>query len=247
MKNVIRLLVCGVVALALVAGPGIAQASAAGHAAKARKAAKARHAAKRLQVNAFILRQSAKALGLKSKALAKELKGTTLAAVITAHGKNVADVQATIADAFQAKLSARVNAKKLTQAKADAQLNRFKQHLAKFLNHQFKGKPKAAGAVGRAARVAVGAVLRKAAANYLGLSRAELRHQLAGHSLAQLADAQSAQGKSVQGLEDAMVAAVKTKLDTAVGKGRLAQTRADKILARVQARIDDVVNKVHPA
>jgi len=245
MKNVIRLLACGVVAVALVAGPGIAQASAAGHAAKAAKAAKARHAAKRLQVNAFILRQSAKALGLKVGALAKELKGTTLAAVITAHGKTVADVQTTIADAFKAKLDARVNAKKLTQTKADAQLSRFEQHLAKFMNHQFKGS-KAGGAVGRAARIAVAAVLKKAAADYLGLSRAELRQQLPGHSLAQLAEAQSAQGKSVQGLEDAMIGAVKAKLDKAVAKG-LAQDRADKVLAKVQARIDDIVNKVHSA
>jgi hypothetical protein len=247
MKNVIRLLVCGVVALALVAGPGIAQASAAGHAAKARKAAKARHAAKRLQVNAFILRQSAKALDLKGKALAKELKGTTLAAVITAHGKNVAEVQAAIVAAFTAKLDARVKAQKLTQTKADAQLNRFQQHLAKFLNHEFKGKPKAGAAAGRAARIAVGAVLRKAAADYLGLSRAELRQQLAGHSLAQLAEAQSAQGKSVQGLEDAMVAAVTAKLNAAVTNGRLSQTRADKVLAKVQAHIDAIVNKVHSA
>jgi hypothetical protein len=244
MRKVIGLLACGVVALALVAGPGIAQASAAGHAAKAGKAAKAKRLAWRLGVNAFIVRQTAKALDVKVKDLAKELKGTTLAAVITAHGKNVADVQSSIVAAFKAKLDARVTAQKLTQTRADALLNRFQQHLAKFLNHQFKGKP---GALRGAARIAVGAVMRKAAAQYLGLSRAELRQQLRGHSLAQLAEAQSAQGKSVQGLEDAMIAAVKAKLDTTVSKGRLSQARADKILARVQAHIGDVVNKVHPA
>jgi hypothetical protein len=242
MRNIIRLLACGVVALALVAGPGIAQASAAGHAAKAGQAAKARHLAKRLRVNAFILRQAAKALDVKVSALAKELKGTTLAAVITAHGKNVADVEASIVAAFKAKLDARVTAQKLSQEKADALLNRFEQHLAKFLNHQFSGTP---GAV--RARIAVGKVLRKAAADYLGLSRTELRQQLAGHSLAQLAEAESAQGKSVQGLEDAMVAALKVKLDAAVAKGRLSQTREDKVLARVQAHIGDIVNKVHSA
>ena len=59
-------------------------------------------------------------------------------------------------------------------------------------------------------------------------------------------NAQSAQGKSVQGLEDAMVAAVKAKLDQAVANG-LAQARADKILARVQAHVDQIVSKVHPA
>jgi hypothetical protein len=135
-----------------------------------------------------------------------------------------------------------VTAQKLSQEKADALLQRFEQHLAKFLNHQFKGAPGALGV-----RIAIGKVLRKAAADYLGLSRAQLHQQLAGHSLAQLAEAESAQGKSVQGLEDAMVAALKAKLDGAVAKGRLAQAREDKILARVQARIGDIVNKVHSA
>jgi hypothetical protein len=243
MKNLVRLLACGVLALAIVAGPGIAQASAAGHAAKAAKAAKAKHAAKRLRVNRFILRQSAKALGIKVGDLAKELKGTTLAAVIVAHGKTVADVQASIDAAFKAKLDARVAAQKLTQAKADALLSRFDQHVTKLMNHEFKGTP---GALRKAARIAVGAIMKKAAAGYLGLTRAELRQQLPGHSLADLANAQSAQGKSVQGLEDAMVAAVKAKLDQAVANG-LAQARADKILARVQAHVDQIVNKVHPA
>ena len=242
MRKIITVLACGVVALALVAGTGIAQASSAGHAAKAGKSAKAARVAKRLRVNAFILRQTAKALDIKVGDLAKELKGTTLAAVITAHGKNVADVQASIVAAFKAKLDARVTAQKLSQEKADALLQRFEQHLAKFLNHQFKGTP---GAL--RVRIAIGKVLRKAAADYLGLSRAQLHQQLAGHSLAQLAEAESAQGKSVQGLEDAMVAALKAKLDAAVAKGRLSQAREDKILARVQARIGDIVNKVHAA
>ena len=50
-----------------------------------------------------------------------------------------------------------------------------------------------------------------AVAKYLGLSRAELREQLqAGKSLADVA---KTQGKSVSGLEDAMVAALTTNLD----------------------------------
>jgi hypothetical protein len=44
-----------------------------------------------------------------------------------------------------------------------------------------------------------------------------------------------------------MVAAVKAKLDKAVANQRLSQARADKILARVQDKADDVANKVHPA
>ena len=244
-KNSVRLLVCGVLAVGLVAGTGIAQASAAGHATKAGKAKRAQVATRlgsRALVNAFILRQTAKALQISVKQLRQELQGTTLAAVIVAHGQTVADVEAKVVAAFKAKLDARVAAKKLTQERADALLSRFQQHLDRLVNRQVNHAPGA-----RAARVAVGRVLHKAAAEYLGLSLAQLRQQLPGHSLAQLAEAQSAQGKSVQGLEDAMVAAVKAKLDKAVANQRLSQARADKILAKIQNRVDNIVNRVHPA
>jgi lambda repressor-like predicted transcriptional regulator len=105
----------------------------------------------------------------------------------------------------------------------------------------------AAGAL--AAAVGVGAaagakkphapgLLLRAAAQYLQLDRATLAKDLrSGQTLAQLANAR---GKSVNGLEAAMVAAVRTKLDAAVSAGRLTSTREQQVLARVQ----DVVNRL---
>jgi hypothetical protein len=79
-----------------------------------------------------------------------------------------------------------------------------------------------------------------AAATYLGLSRTDLRTQLAsGQTLAQIA---KAQGKSVDGLVAAMVAAAKRALDTAVGNGYLTQQQAAAVEADMAARLKSFVS-----
>lgn len=84
------------------------------------------------------------------------------------------------------------------------------------------------------------AVMLSAAAQYLGIQRAELAKDVrSGQTLAQIA---GAHGKSVSGLEAAMVAAVKTKLDTAVTTGRLTSAREQQVLARVQKVVGRLVN-----
>ena len=78
------------------------------------------------------------------------------------------------------------------------------------------------------------------AATYLGLTEAELRTQLmAGKSLADIA---KAQGKTAAGLETALTADAKKKLDAAVKAGKLTQAQADEALKRVTEKLDDVVN-----
>jgi hypothetical protein len=82
------------------------------------------------------------------------------------------------------------------------------------------------------------------AAAYLGLSEDALRTQLeSGKTLAQVAQAQ---GKSVSGLIDALVAEEKHELAEAVTAGRLTQAQADARLTDLEARITDKVNGVRP-
>jgi len=83
----------------------------------------------------------------------------------------------------------------------------------------------------------------KAAAGYLGLSRAELRAQGHGTSLAQLA---LAQRKSVEGLQQAMLAAVKAKLDKRVAAGKLSAEKEQAKLAKIQTRVAKLVSKIRP-
>jgi polyhydroxyalkanoate synthesis regulator phasin len=79
-----------------------------------------------------------------------------------------------------------------------------------------------------------------AAATYLGLTDEQLHRQLAsGKTLAQLA---KAKGKSVDGLEAALLKDVQAKLDTAVKAGRLTKAKEQQVLADLRERIDDLVN-----
>src|SRR5436305_5337001 len=79
-----------------------------------------------------------------------------------------------------------------------------------------------------------------AAATYLGLTEAQLRTQLeSGKTLAQVA---KAQGKSVDGLEAALVKDATTKLDAAVKAGRLTAADEQQILSDLKEHVDDLVN-----
>jgi hypothetical protein len=79
-----------------------------------------------------------------------------------------------------------------------------------------------------------------AAAEYLGLTEAQLRSELqGGKSLAQVA---TDRGKSVDGLVDVLVAAAKEHLDNAVAAGRLTQAQEDEMLAGLKERITSLVN-----
>jgi hypothetical protein len=79
-----------------------------------------------------------------------------------------------------------------------------------------------------------------AAASYLGLTEAQLRSRLeSGKTLAEVA---KAQGKSVDGLKDAMVKDAKTHLDAAVRSGRLSAAMEKQLLDGLEQHIDDLVN-----
>jgi DNA-binding CsgD family transcriptional regulator len=79
-----------------------------------------------------------------------------------------------------------------------------------------------------------------AAATYLGLTEEQLHNRLeSGKTLAEIA---KAQGKSVDGLKDAMLKDAKTHLDAAVKAGRLSSAEEQRVLADLEQRIDDLVS-----
>lgn len=84
----------------------------------------------------------------------------------------------------------------------------------------------------------------ESAAEYLGLSEAELQERLRdGQSLAEIA---KAEGKSVEGLEQALLAPAKDKLANAVEKGLITSTQRDEMLQRLAATIEDLVDRTGP-
>ncbi len=80
-----------------------------------------------------------------------------------------------------------------------------------------------------------------AAADYLGLTAVELRAELDADS--SLADVAKAEGKSVEGLVNAIVAAATEDLAAAVEAGRLTDAQRDDILATIEERVTEMVNR----
>ena len=78
------------------------------------------------------------------------------------------------------------------------------------------------------------------AARYLGLTPAALRRDLeGGKTLAQVA---RDQGKSVDGLQQALLDAARARLDRAVSDGRITSAQRDDILRGLQQHVGDLVN-----
>ena len=79
-----------------------------------------------------------------------------------------------------------------------------------------------------------------AATEYLGVTEDELREALRnGRSLADVAEAE---GKSVDGLKNALLADARTRLDEAVADEKLTQEQANRILERLREGIERLVN-----
>ena len=84
-----------------------------------------------------------------------------------------------------------------------------------------------------------------AAADFLGVTETELRTALHddGQTLAEVAEAE---GKSVDGLVNALVTAARERLDQAVEDGRLTEAQRTEMLSGLDERIRDVVENGLP-
>ena len=143
--------------------------------------------------------------------------------------------------AFFDRLDAAVRAGKLTKQQADAIKRRIAQGVPVpfgapgFFGHEHHGLFGGPGARHG---------LLSAAATYLGLTPMQLASQLeSGHSLAQIAKSRN---KSTTGLQNAMLAAAKSRLDSAVKAKRLTSSQETQILNRLKTRISAIVNNAGP-
>jgi uncharacterized membrane protein len=159
------------------------------------------------------------------------------AAVAEKLGVTTAELENAYQEAALEQLDAAVEAGRLTKEQADAIRDRiesgdvFGPHL--FFGDHPHGGPGLHGPP------------LDGAADYLGLTETELHEQLrAGKSLAEIA---KAEGKSVDGLKDALLADAKERLDQVVEDGRLTAAQRDEMLERLESKIDDLVNGTPPA
>jgi hypothetical protein len=210
-------------ALGLLVGVGAAVAVA-----KAPDKAKPRAA----KVQRGLLPVAAAYLDLTLVALRGELRsGKSLAQVATAKGKSVDGLESALVNALRTKVQAARAAGKIDAARADRLLQRAPQLIERIVN----ATPRA-----RKARGARGGLL-KAAATYLGVTNLQLATELrSGRSLAQVA---AAKNTSVDGLKQALLAALKQRVDAAVVAGRIDAARAQKLLERAPAHIERLVQR----
>lgn len=82
----------------------------------------------------------------------------------------------------------------------------------------------------------------KAAADYLGLSQAQLHSQL--QSGKSLADVAAAQGKSVSGLKNAMLAAMTSRINAST---RLSASQKAAMISEFKSHLDDMMTMTHPS
>src|SRR5262245_45650395 len=165
--------------------------------------------------------------------------GKALADIANAHGKTVSGREDGIVADAKTHLDADVAAGRLTAAQEATMLADLKAHVDDFVDgvappRGFRGNGGPGG----------GPFDLTAVIDYLGMTAAQLRTQLeAGKSLADVA---KAQGKTVSGLEDAIVAAATKKLDAAVAAGTLTAAQEATMLADLKSQVDDMVNRKGP-
>jgi lambda repressor-like predicted transcriptional regulator len=172
-------------------------------------------------------------LGLSVEELDPELQaGKSLAEIASEHGKSVDGLEQAVIDAAKADLDKRVAAGDITAEQEQQLLSDLRSHVDDLVNAT-GGPPFAPPAPPLGDPIA-------AAAEYLGLSVDLLDQEMqAGKSLADVA---KAQGKSVDGLEQAVIAEAKAALDKSVAAGDITADDEQQILGQVSAQVGDFVD-----
>lgn len=155
-------------------------------------------------------------------------------------GVTPAKLDAALRQAFENRVDQAVEDGALTQEQADAMKARLEEGDVPLVGVPFLGGHRQGGLGPRH-----GFRDLEAAQTYLGVTEAELRTALGERKT--LAEIAKAEGKPVDGLVDAIVAATTKKLDEAVTAGRLTKARRDEIASGLQARTRAFVERARPA
>jgi hypothetical protein len=175
-------------------------------------------------------------LGLSAQQLRADLAaGQTLAQIATAQGKTVTGLEQRIESAVKTQLDQAVTAGKITSQQEQTILSRLQARLDTFVTTAHPGGFAHHG-MWRGGLIRVSAI-------YIGISADQLRTELkAGKTLAQVA---TEHGKTVTGLEQAIAAAVKTRLDKALSAGKITSAQEQQILSRLASHLDQLVNHTY--
>ena len=180
----------------------------------------------------WLITAAAEYLGMTTAQLRTQLaSGKTLSDVANAtSGKSAAGLSGALSSALQTKLAAAVAAGKISTAAEQKIEAAFAKRLPTLLNRTWDR-----AAVERA-------WVLKTSAEYLGMTTAQLRTQLAsGKTLSDVANATS--GKSASGLASALSTAMQTRLGKAVAAGQISTATEQKIEAAFAKRLPVLMNR----
>ena len=152
-------------------------------------------------------------------------------------GITVAELEAKLAERALARIDAALKAGRISEERAQELRTRVKEgKVCGLLKQARQARMHNQRAVKR---------LLAGAADYLGLTKEELRTELrSGKTLKQLAETK---GKSVSELVDAMLAPVKEQLDKAVSEGKITDERRGAILDRLAGLANRLVERTFAA
>jgi ElaB/YqjD/DUF883 family membrane-anchored ribosome-binding protein len=187
------------------------------------------------------LNAAATAIGITPQQLRSELPGKSLAQVAQAHGKSATDVATALKNAANQRIDQAVSAGRLTADQANTRKQEAAQHIDQFVNQVLPER----GPGGRFGFGGPG-ILREglnAAATAIGITPEQLRSELPGKSLAQVAQAH---GKTAADVATALKNAAHQRIDQAVTNGRLTADQASTMKTQADQRIDQFVNQVLP-
>jgi ElaB/YqjD/DUF883 family membrane-anchored ribosome-binding protein len=184
---------------------------------------------------------AATAIGITPEQLRSELPGKSLAQVAQAHGKTGSDVATALKNAANQRIDQAVSAGRLTADQANTRKQDAAQRIDQLVNQVMPqggpGGPFGFGGPG---------VLREglnAAATAIGITPEQLRSELPGKSLAQVAQAH---GKNAADVATALKNTAHQRIDQAVSNGRLTADQANTQKTQADQRIDQLVNQVLP-
>jgi hypothetical protein len=205
---------------------------------------------------------AAQAIGISRDDLRTELRGKSLTAVAQAHTKDPAAVATALKTAAHTRIDQAVADGRLTADQGNTQKTnvdaRIDQLMTQFMqqggpgpqNGRGPGGPGAPGGPGRgpggfAFPFGLGIVQQglDTAAGAIGIPADQLRAELPGKSLAQVAQTHGTDSTAVV---TALQTAAHTRIDQAVANNRLTADQANTIKTNLDSRITDLVNQVMP-
>jgi uncharacterized protein (DUF433 family) len=181
---------------------------------------------------------AAKTIGISPADLVKALaQGKSIAQVATDHGSSGAAVISALVTAADAKVTAALNAHKISQAQATKIDARIPTVVANFVNkpHQHAVRADLRGLRRDAVQIA---------AKTIGIPAKQLVTEVkGGKTVAQVA---SDHGSSGTAVTSALVTAIDKKIDALVSAHKLTAAQGQAIEAKVPAKVANFVNNWHP-